>query len=125
MIRLTTSGSFYNTERFLNRATKMDIRSILHRYGKEGVAALRAATPIDSGNTANSWSYQIEDAHGQKIIRWTNSNVNNGVPIAIILQYGHGTKNGGYVQGIDYINPALRKIFDNIAEDAWREVTGV
>ena len=123
MIRLSTSGSFYNTLRFLNHASKSDIRYILNRYGKEGVEALRAATPLDSGRTADAWDYEVEMDGKDYAIYWSNSNVNDGVPIAVILQYGHGTGTGGYVQGRDYINPALRDVFDNIAEEAWKEVT--
>jgi hypothetical protein len=94
----------------------------LKKYGEDGVKALADATPKDSGKTAASWSYEVEKSKGSYTIAWTNSNINDGVPIAVILQYGHGTRNGGYVQGRDYINPAIRPIFDQIAEDAWREV---
>lgn len=95
----------------------------LDRYGREGVAALASATPVDSGLTANSWSYEIVRANGTVTINFKNSNIQNGVPIAIILQLGHATGTGGWVQGRDYINPAVRPIFDRIANDAWREVT--
>ena len=95
----------------------------LDKYGKEGVAALSAATPIDTGKTANSWSYKINRQNGSVSIDFYNSNFSNGVPIAIILQYGHATNNGGWVQGRDYINPAIQPIFDKIAKNAWKEVT--
>jgi hypothetical protein len=95
----------------------------LDRYGREGVVALASATPIDSGHTANSWYYEITRVPGSVIINFSNSNVQNGVPIAIILQYGHGTGTGGWVQGRDYINPAIQPVFDRIANEAWREVT--
>lgn len=96
---------------------------MLQKYGREGVRALSSATPIDSGKTANSWDYEIKQYQGGARISWTNSNVVDGVPIAIILQYGHGTRNGGYVQGRDYINPAIQPIFDKLAKDVWEEVT--
>lgn len=101
----------------------MDFFRNLEKYAQEGVAALSSATPVDSGLTAASWDYEIVKKKGAISIYWTNSNINAGVPIAVILQYGHGTNNGGYVQGRDYINPAIRPIFDKIAENAWKEVT--
>ena len=116
-------GSFQNTERFFKKLTRFEITNILNKYGKMGVAALSAATPVNSGMTADSWSYNIEKNGGSWVISWENSNVNNGVNIALILQLGHGTGTGGYVQGIDYINPALKPVFKSIADEAWREVT--
>lgn len=98
------------------------IESILERYAQEGVSALASATPVDSGTTANSWGYEIEYSGESATIYWTNTNANKGVVIAVILQYGHGTGTGGYVQGRDYINPAMRPVFDQIADAAWREV---
>ena len=95
----------------------------LDKYGREGVAALASATPVDSGLTASSWYYEIENKNGSATITFYNSNIQSGVPIAIILQYGHGTRNGGWVQGRDYINPAIQPIFDKITDEAWREVT--
>lgn len=124
MISVKTKGSFKNTELFLNNTKKIDLRSILSRYAEEGVSALMANTPVDTGKTAQSWGYRIEIGKEYSSIIWTNSNVNKGVNIAIILQYGHGTRNGGYVQGIDYINPALKPIFDELSSAAWKEVTG-
>lgn len=96
---------------------------LLDKYGRKGVDALVSATPVDSGKTAGSWDYEIVNRKGSATIRFTNSNIVNGCPIAIILQYGHGTRNGGWVEGRDYINPALRPIFDELAEKAWKEVT--
>lgn len=116
-------GDFSKTIRYLNRVQKVDVRAILERYGREGVAALASATPVDSGKTAASWRYEITCKNGSATITFHNSNIQNGIPIAIILQYGHGTRNGGWVQGRDYINPVLQPIFDKIADDAWREVT--
>jgi len=123
MVVITHRGNFKNTEKLLNGAKKLDYKKILDLYGQEGVRALASATPVDTGLTANSWSYTISATKSSYVISWTNSNVNNGVPIAILLQYGYGTRNGGYVQGRDYINPALQPIFDKIADAAWREVT--
>lgn len=115
-------GDFKKIDAFFKIASRGAFFNPLKKYGKMGVEALKAATPVDTGNTANSWSYEIEARKDSYSITWTNSNINDGVPIAIILQYGHGTRNGGYVQGIDYINPALKPIFDAIAEEAWKEV---
>ena len=116
-------GNLKKTTRFLERMVKEEYLKNLDKYGQEGVQALSLATPVDSGKTATSWDYRIEKTNDGTKIVWTNSNVNKGVNIAIILQYGHGTRNGGYVQGRDYINPAIRPIFDKIADDAWKEVT--
>ena len=123
MIKIKQSGDFNNTERFFKRVQKMDFYKNLEKYARAGVAALASATPVDSGKTAASWGYEIKKGNGKISIYWTNSNINNGVPIAVILQYGHGTNGGGYVQGRDYINPAIQPIFDEIAENAWKEVT--
>lgn len=122
MFSVTHGGSFKNTEKFLSAVKKIDYRAILEKYGKAGVAALASATPIDSGLTANSWGYEIQVSSSKFSITWTNTNVINGVPVAILIQYGHGTQNGGYVQGRDYINPALRPIFEKISRDVWKEV---
>ena len=123
MIKFKQRGNFNNTERFFKKAQKMDFFKNLEKYARAGVAALASATPVDSGNTANSWDYEIVKEKGHISIYWTNSNINDGVPIAVILQYGHGTNGGGYVEGRDYINPAIRPIFDQIADAAWKEVT--
>lgn len=116
-------GNLKKTTKFLERTLKGDYLKNLDKYGREGVSALALATPVDTGKTAESWDYRIEKTNSGIKIVWINSNVNNGVNIAIILQYGHGTNHGGYVQGRDYINPAIRPIFDKIADDAWKEVT--
>ena len=123
MISFRHKGDFSKTSRYLAKAKKAVKIKDLDRFGKEGVAALASATPVDTGLTANSWYYQVEHTNGSAKINFYNSNIQNGVPIAIILQYGHGTKNGGWVQGKDYINPAIQPLFDKIAENAWREVT--
>lgn len=119
MIKFVHKGDFSKTEKFLRHASEADYRHILEKYAQEGVSALASATPVDSGKTADSWSYEISINKGSCSIIWTNSNVNKHVNIAIILQYGHGTRNGGYVQGRDYINPAIRPIFDSMADEAW------
>ena len=123
MIRFRQKGEFSKLNRYLERVKEAVKIGDLDKYGREGVAALASATPVDSGVTANSWYYEIERNNGSVTINFLNSNINKGVPIAIILQYGHGTNNGGWVQGRDYINPAIQPIFDRIANDAWREVT--
>lgn len=122
MITLNQRGSFKNVEKFLSKATKSEYLRLLDQYGKAGVAALSEATPVDSGLTASSWGYTVSIKQNSYSVTWTNSNIQNGVPIAIILQYGHGTKNGGYVVGRDYINPAIQPIFDKLAKQAWQEV---
>ncbi len=118
-------GDFSKTEKFLNSLLKLDYLNVLKRYGQAGVAALASATPKDSGLTADSWDYEITHDGKETTIAFTNSNISNGVNIAIILQYGHGTKGGGYVAGRDYINPAIQPIFDKMANEAWREVTNL
>lgn len=123
MITIRQKGDFSKTTRLLKKAQKPLNISNLEKLAREGVAALASATPVDSGLTASSWYYKIERTKGTTSINYYNSNIRNGVPIAIIIQYGHGTRNGGYVQGRDYINPAIQPIFDKIAELAWREVT--
>jgi len=123
MVVFTHKGSFKNMENFLNGVSKIDLKNVLSKYAKEGIRALESATPVDTGLTAGSWGYEITISKGLLTIAWTNSHVINGVPIAILIQYGHGTRNGGYVQGHDYINPALRSVFDSMANAAWQEVT--
>ena len=122
MIRFKHKGDFEKTTYFFDRALKRKYLRKLQRYGEEGVKALADATPKDSGETAKSWSYEIKESRGRTTISWKNSHIHDGVNIAIILQYGHGTRNGGYVQGVDYINPAIAPIFNRIAEQAWNEV---
>lgn len=123
MITFRQKGDFSNLTKFLDRSKEVVHIGDLDRYGREGVAALASVTPIDTGKTANSWYYKIENKKGSVSIGFHNSNIQNGVPIAIILQYGHGTRNGSWVEGRDYINPAIQPLFDRIANDAWREVT--
>lgn len=123
MIRFTHKGDFSKLNRFLERAKNVVKMGDLDKYGRAGVAALSSATPVDSGTTADSWYYEIERQNGRATINFYNSNVNQGVPIAIILQYGHGTGTGGWVEGRDYINPALQPIFDEIVNNARKEVT--
>lgn len=122
MITFRQKGDFSKLNRFLERAKETVRLGDLDRYGREGVAALASATPVDSGKTESSWYYEITRTKGGAAISFKNSNINKGVPIAIILQYGHATGNGGWVQGRDYINPAIRPIFDKLANDAWKEV---
>lgn len=123
MITFRQKGDFSKLTRYLERAKEVIKLGDLDKYGREGVAALASATPVDSGKTASSWRYEIKNKNRSVTISFYNSNIQNGVPIAIILQYGHGTRNGGWVQGRDYINPAIQPIFDKIANEAWREVT--
>lgn len=125
MIRFTSSGDFKNTIKFLNRLTNSEYLSRkLDSYGREGVSALSAATPIDTGKTAASWDYKTVIGDGFISITWTNSNTTpSGIPIVVLIQYGHGTRNGGYVQGRDFINPAIQPLFDKIADEIWKEVT--
>ena len=123
MISFRQKGDFSKLTNFLERAKETVHLGDLNKYGRQGVAALASATPIDSGETAESWYYKIENNKESATITFYNSNVQNGVPIAIILQYGHGTRNGGWVEGRDYINPAIQPIFDQIVDDAWREVS--
>ena len=123
MVTFKHKGNFVNTTKFLERAQKGVRIDSLKKYGREGVEALASATPVDTGLTAGSWYYKIEQKSGIVQISFCNSNIQNGVPIAIILQYGHGTRNGGWVEGRDYINPAIQPVFDDITNKAWREVT--
>lgn len=121
-IRFKSSGNFDRTERFLKNMYREKYLDQLDYWGELGVQALKNATPVDTGKTAESWDYEIIEESGKTTIQWINTNINKNVNIAVILQYGHGTNHGGYVMGVDYINPALRPIFDKIAEDAWLEV---
>lgn len=122
MISFRHKGDFSKLSSFLERAKEAVKLGDLDRYGREGVAALSSATPVDTGLTANSWYYKINRDKESVTISFHNSNIQNGVPIAIILQYGHGTRNGGWVEGRDYINPSIQPIFDEIANNAWKEV---
>lgn len=123
MIKFKQKGDFSKLTKFLEKTKEAVKLEDLDRFGKAGVSALASATPVETGSTANSWYYKIERDNGSTTISFHNSNIQNGVPIAIILQYGHGTRNGGWVQGRDYINPAIQPIFDQIANEAWKEVT--
>jgi hypothetical protein len=124
-IRFTHKGDFSKTTRFLERAKQVVRRSDLDKYAKKGVEALASATPVDSGLTANSWKYEIVNEKDSITINFINTNVNKHVPIAVIIQYGHATGNGGWVEGRDYINPAIQPIFDEMVNDIWREVTNL
>ena len=123
MFRLISRQEGRKTEDFLKKAKDLKIESVLSKYGAKGVQALASATPIDSGRTASSWGYEIERSGSGWSIHWTNDNINQNVNIAVILQYGHGTGTGGYVAGRDYINPAIAPIFQEIADEAWKEIT--
>lgn len=123
MIRIRQKGDFKKTEKFLKKSFGKNYLSVLEKYAIRGVENLSAYTPIDTGITATSWYYKIIQNKDSISVVWHNSNVQKNVNIALILQYGHGTKNGGYVEGIDYINPALKPIFDKMADAAWKEVT--
>jgi hypothetical protein len=123
MIRFRQKGDFSKLTRYLQKAKRVNRLVDLDQYGREGVAALASATPVDSGVTASSWYYEKVVKDGFISVRFCNSNVQNGIPIAIIIQYGHGTGTGGWVEGRDYINPAVQPIFDKMAKNLWREVT--
>lgn len=122
-IRFVHRGSLSATENFLNKLSKLDIRGIVATQAELGVTALANATPAETGLAANSWSYEIRQNRGSIAIVWTNTDIENGFPVAIMLQYGYATGTGGYVHGRDYINPAIRPVFDQIAETVWKAVT--
>ena len=123
MITFEQKGTFDKTDQFFKFIATHKLMNGLEKYAQRGVEALSSATPLDSGKTADLWDYEIVKEKGVVSIYWTNSNVNDGVNIAVILQYGHGTRTGGWVEGSDYINPAIRPIFDEIADAAWKELT--
>lgn len=123
MFSIRQRGNFNKTEKFLRKSFGLRWRSVLEKYGRLGVEALSAATPVDTGLTASSWNYEIIQNESGMSIVWNNQNVVNHVNIALILQYGHATRNGGWVEGTDYINPALKPIFEKLAKDAWKEVS--
>lgn len=125
MLYVTSQGDFSKTQKFLAKLARPNIIERLKAYGSMGVDALSAATPKDSGKTAGSWGYEVKQSGKTYSIVWTNTNVVQGVPIAVILQYGHGTGTGGYVKGRDYINPAIQPIMNRIAEDVWKVVSSV
>ena len=122
MISFNKKGDFSKTMKFLSSAKNNKILNVLNKFGDEGVRALSKNTPVDTGLTSNSWYYKTTNSNGKASISWYNSNVIKGVPIAILLQYGHGTRNGGWVEGLDYINPAMKPIFDNMSNKVWKEV---
>ena len=126
VVTFVQKGNFLKTERFLRKSFGLDYRSVLEKYARQGVQALSEATPVDTGKTAASWDYEIiQDGSALRVI-WKNYNVQGqGVNIALILQFGHGTGTGGYVRGVDYINPALKPIFEEMADAAWKEVTSI
>lgn len=123
MINVMVKGDFKKTNSFLERAANIFKLGVLDKYGRRGVDALRAATPVDTGETANSWYYRVVRNRRGVAIEWLNSSENQGIPIVILLQYGHGFDGGGYYEGLDFINPAMRPIFEQIADEAWRELT--
>lgn len=123
VISFKHKGNFSKTQLFLSRARNAFKSGAFDEYGKKGVQALASATPTDTGKTASSWYYEVHHNIGSVTIEWLNSNVNKGVPIAIVLQYGHGTQAGTYVKGIDYVNPAMKTIFNDMADSIWKEVT--
>lgn len=125
MIRFTHRGDFSKTTRFLTKAKNKDYRSILNKYGNEGVKLLSIATPEDTGLTSDSWRYEIESNARGITIYWINTNMVAGVPLVILLQYGHGTRSGGFVQGRDFINPTMKPLFDKLAENLWKEVSSL
>ena len=122
-IRVKHKGNFNNFERFCNKVLRQDYLNIISRYAEQGIQALREATPSESGETADSWNYEIEEGKGITTLYFTNSHENDGVNVAILLIYGHGTRNGGYVEGNDFVTPALQPIFKDLADSMWREVT--
>lgn len=123
MLSIDQKGDFSKTLNFLKRAKKIDELNLFEKAGQAGVKALSEATPKNTGKTADSWYYKIVKESGRTTINWLNKNVNDGVVIAVILQYGHGTGTGGYVQGTDYVNPAIKKVFEDLVAELWKEVT--
>ena len=123
MFTVKHKGDFSNIERFFNRVLKRNYLNILSDYARRGVEALRAATPVESGETADAWDYEIESADGVTTVWFTNSHQNDGVSVAVLLIYGHGTRNGGYVEGVDFVSPALAPIFYELADSMWKEAT--
>lgn len=124
-VKFRHHGNFQTTERFLNAVRRKDYRRTINEFANRGKLQLASATPIDSSLTANSWDYEVKIYQGGFKIIWTNSNLVDGIPVAILIQYGHGTRNGSFIQGRDYINPTMQPIFDQIAESLWKEVTNL
>lgn len=120
---VTLSGSFAKTESFLRSMAKLNLASVLNKYGQDGVVALSTATPKETGRAATSWGFEVVQTGSSAAIYWTNNDIEGGFPVAVMIQYGHGTGTGGYVQGRDYINPAIRPIFDKILAEVWKAVT--
>lgn len=125
MITVRSHGDWDKTFGFLNKAKKLNLQTLLEKYAQQGVDALSEATPIDTGLAASSWSYQIEVGNGESKITWLNDDIEGGYNVVLLVQYGHATKNGGYVQGRDFINPAMRPVFDNMIYEIWKEVEGL
>lgn len=125
MVKIKVSGDYSKTLKYLKKLGEKRQRATLEKYGKMGVEALKEATPRRTGKTAESWDYEIKMADGRYEIVWFNTNENHGISIAMLIQNGHGTRSGYFVQGVDYINPAMKKVFDEIGEDAWKEITGI
>ena len=123
IVSLRSTGSFKNTLHYLTHLRNINITNILNKYGEEGVKRLEEYTPKKTGLTASSWTYEVHASNTRGSVSWWNTNENDGVPIALIIQYGHGTRNGGYVRGIDYINPALQPVFEAMADDVWKEIS--
>lgn len=123
MAMVTHKGGFKNTERFFNRVMKKEYLNVLEKYGQMGVQALAGNTPAQSGKTADSWDFGIDEGDGKVTIYWTNSNENEGINIVLLLIYGHGTENGYYVEGLNFVDPAIQPIFQQMAEETWREIT--
>ena len=122
-VTFTQRGDFSNTKKFLKRVSSKNFQQMLHAYGKRGVEILSAVTPKKTGLTAASWDYNIEITKDSITINWTNSNISQGIPVALLIEWGHATRNGGWVEGIDYINPVMQPIFDEMSREIWREVT--
>ena len=122
IVSVTQKGNFKKSERFLRKVVGLHFENKLKHYGELGVQALKAATPKDTGTTAESWNYEIVYEDGRTVLYWRNENLSEGIPVVIILQYGHVTRNGGFVEGIDFINPALKPLFERMAKEAWKEV---
>lgn len=125
MIKIKQKGDYSKISKYLSKLKSNSVKTILEKYGAEGVGLLEQNTPIKSGKTARSWTYDIEIANGSSKLNFRNTNINDGVPIAIIIQYGHGTGTGGYVEGIDYINPPIQKLFEKMSNDIWKEVSNL
>lgn len=125
MITISSKGNFNNTEKFFKKVATSNYISVFDKYGKEGVRLLSSATPVDTGKTSESWTYEVKKSKSGISIEWSNSNVVNGVQIAVIIQYGHGTQNGAYIQGQDYINPVIKPLFDILTNDIWKDVSKV